>query len=56
MARLTKELSQAAESRKSAIDAMRDATRTTLAECAEMRGEMVRDLDLGAARRPSMSF
>jgi uncharacterized membrane-anchored protein YhcB (DUF1043 family) len=43
MARLTKELSQAAEFRRTEIDAMRDATRATLAECAEMRGEMARD-------------
>lgn len=50
MARLTKEISQAAESRSQAaqfrrteIDAMRDAMRTTLAECAELRGQMARD-------------
>jgi hypothetical protein len=43
MARLTKELSQAAAFRKSAIDAMREATRATLAACTEMRGDMVRD-------------
>ncbi len=43
MAHLTKELSQAAEFRKAAIDAMREAARSTLAECAEMRGETVRD-------------
>ena len=43
MARLTKELSQAAAFRKSAIDAMRKATQATLAACAEMRGDMVRD-------------
>lgn len=43
MARLTKELSQAAEFRRTAIDAMRDATRTTLAECAEMRGKMAHE-------------
>jgi hypothetical protein len=43
MAHLTKELSQAAAFRKSSIDAMRDATQATLAACAEMRGDMVRD-------------
>ena len=43
MARLTKELSQAAAFRKSMIEKMRKATQATLAECAEMRGEMVRD-------------
>ncbi len=34
---------QAAAFRKSSIDAMREATQATLSECAEMRGEMVRD-------------
>lgn len=43
MARLTKELSQAAAFRKSSIDTMRKATQATLAACAEMRGDMVHD-------------
>lgn len=43
MAHLTKELSQAAQFRKAAIEAMREATQATLVECAQMRGEMVRD-------------
>lgn len=43
MSRLTKEISQAAEFRKSAIDAMREATTSLLAACGEMRGEMTCD-------------
>jgi hypothetical protein len=43
MGRLTKELDQAAEFRKSAIDAMRRTTQATLTACASMRGETSRD-------------
>ncbi len=43
MAHLTKELSQAMEFRKSAIDAMREATTSLLAAYAVMRGEKFRD-------------
>lgn len=43
MMRLTKELDQAAEFRKSAVDAIREATKSFLASCDEMRGEMVHD-------------
>lgn len=43
MAHLTKDLAHASEFRKSAIDAMREATKSLLATCADMRGEMVRD-------------
>lgn len=43
MAHLTKELSRALEFRKSAIVAMREATKSGLATCAQMRGEMARD-------------
>jgi hypothetical protein len=43
LGRLTKELGQASEFRKSAIDAMRQATTSVLATCATVRGEMARD-------------
>jgi len=43
MGRLTKDLRQATEFRKSAIDAMRAATNATLTAFATMRGEMARD-------------
>lgn len=41
MGRLTKELSQTSEFRKSAIDEMRRATKATLMACATMRGDMM---------------
>ncbi len=43
MGRLTKELRQASEFRKSALDAMRESTQATLMACATMRGENARD-------------
>lgn len=43
MAHLTKDIAHASEFRKSAIDAMREATKSLLTTCADMRGEMVRD-------------
>lgn len=43
MAHLAKKISRASELRSSAIDAMREATKSSLAACAQMRGEMVRD-------------
>ena len=43
MGRLARELSQASEFRTSAIDDMRRATQATLAACATMRGELLRD-------------
>ena len=43
MGRLTKELGQASEFRKSAIDAMRQTTKSVLTTCATVRGEMARD-------------
>ncbi|KAB2873522.1 MAG: hypothetical protein F9K43_05895 [Bauldia sp.] len=43
MSRLTREIRQAGEFRRSAIEAMRQATKSTLAACATMRGEMLGD-------------
>lgn len=43
MSRLTEEIRQAGKFRRSAIEAMREATKSTLAACATMRGEMLRD-------------
>ena len=43
MAHLTKELSHASKFRTAAVDSMREATKSTLAECAEIRGEMARE-------------
>ncbi len=43
MRRLTKDIEEAAEMRKSAIDAMRQATKSSLATFASMRTEMARD-------------
>jgi hypothetical protein len=43
MAHLTKDLAHASEFRLAAVDAMREATKSLLATCADMRGEMVRD-------------
>ena len=43
MGRLTKELRQASDFRKSALDAMRESTQDTLMACATMRGESARD-------------
>jgi septal ring factor EnvC (AmiA/AmiB activator) len=43
MDRLTKELRQAGKLRMAAIREMRHATRSTLSECASMRGEMARE-------------
>lgn len=43
MAHLTKDIAHASEFRKSAIEAMREATKSTLVECAEMRGELAHD-------------
>lgn len=46
--RLTKDLSRASELRKSAIDAMRQATNSMLTTCATVRGEMARDYRMQA--------
>lgn len=43
MTHLTKELARATEFRIAAVDGIREATRSLLATCAEMRGDMVRD-------------
>jgi hypothetical protein len=43
MGRLAGELSQASQFRTTAIDEMRRATQATLAACATMRGELLRD-------------
>jgi hypothetical protein len=43
MDRLTKDLRQAGKFRMTAIKEMRRAAKSTLAECATMRGEMARD-------------
>jgi uncharacterized protein YdbL (DUF1318 family) len=50
MGRLTKDLCQASELRKSTIDAMRQATKSMLTACARARGEMVREYRLQAHR------
>ncbi len=46
--RLTKELGQASEFRKSAIDVMCRTTQATLTACATMRGKMARDYRMQA--------
>ncbi|MFZ1992155.1 MAG: hypothetical protein WAW96_20565 [Alphaproteobacteria bacterium] len=43
MAHLTKDLAHASEFRLAAVDAIREARKSLLATCADMRGEMVRD-------------
>ena len=48
MGRLTKDLRQASELRRSAIDAMRQATKSMLTACATARGEMAQDYRMQA--------
>jgi hypothetical protein len=43
MAHLTKDLVEASAFRSAAVDAMRDAAKSVLSACADMRGEMVRE-------------